>query len=95
MSKKEYAELVGYFTVTIIGKAKGGKTRTIQTVRIGFCGYMNKKELAAARTVLAKHYKEVLSKDYPADYELEVRARVTTTECDWIMNGSKDEKADN
>lgn len=94
MTKTQKAVVVGYFTITIIAKVPGGKRRTTQTVRIGFCGYVNKQELESIRTALAKRYKEVAKEEYPDDYHLEVRARVTTTECDWIMNGNKDAKGD-
>lgn len=94
MSKNQKAEVVGYFTIIIISKAPGGKIRTIHTVRIGFCGYVNKPALESAMAALAKRYKEVASEEYPADYKLEVRTKVTTIECDWIMNGNKDAKGD-
>lgn len=94
MTKTQRAEVVGYFTITIISKAPGGKRRTTQTNRIGFCGYVNKQEIESAKTALAKRYKELASEEYPSDYHLEVRARVTTTECDWIINGNKDAKGD-
>jgi hypothetical protein len=94
MTKTQKAEVVGYFTMTIISKVPGSRSRTIQTIRVGFCGYVNKLELESAKRELAKKLKESASKEYPANYHLEVRARVTTTECDWIINGNKDAKGD-